>query len=89
MAKEVRGRWERGLEQEHQSVPEQRHVFVLSRAIIVTFSHFNGKDHGIKLPPSAEADLFWRAGTGSEFTACYVSHTKQRTWASALTASAV
>lgn len=62
---------------------------MLSRAIIVTFSRFNGKDHGIKLPPSAEADLFWGAGTGSEFTACYVSHTKQRTWASALTASAV
>lgn len=74
------GEWEHGLEQEGQSRSERRHAFVLCSAAVVTFNHeeilIHVKDHGIKLLPSAEADLFWRAGTGSEFTACYVSHTQ-------------
>lgn len=78
--KEMSGKWEHGLEQEHQRGSERRHVFVLCCAVVITLTHeeilLSGKDHGIKLPPSAEADLLWRAGTESELTACYVSHTQ-------------
>lgn len=64
-----------------QSRAERRRVFVLWSSVVVTFNRekklLNGKDHGIKSLLSAEANLFWRAGTGSEFTACYVSHTQR------------
>lgn len=74
------GKWEHGLELECKSRSERRHVSALRCAVVVTFNYeellLSGKDHGIKLFLSAEADLFWRAGTGSELTACYVSHTQ-------------